>query len=86
MAVIVNIYGFDCFGMLKGSQILSGSSVNEISCYCPGGCGGNIRYISAHTGCHILVYGWLCSTTTHITEDARPKIVDTLLMLIFKMG
>ena len=32
MAIIVYIHGFDCFGTLKDSQILSGSSVNEMSC------------------------------------------------------
>ena len=86
MAVIVYIHGIDCFGTLKGSRIQSGSSVNGLTCYCPGGCGGNIQYISAHQGCHILVYGWLRSSSTHITRDARPKIVDTPLTLIFRMG
>jgi len=85
VAVIVYIHRFDCYYTLKGSRILSGSSVNEISCYCPRGCGLNIPYISAYKGCHILLYGWLWSRTTHITEDARPNIVDSLLMLIFRM-
>ena len=56
MAIIVYIHGFDCFGMLKGSQILSGSFVNEMSCNWPGGCGRTILYIFAHTGCHDVVY------------------------------
>jgi len=83
--VIVYIYRFDCYYTLKGSRILSGSSVNEISCYYPGGCGWNIVYISAYKGCHIVLYGCLWSRTTHITEDARPNIVDAVLMLIFRM-
>jgi len=86
VAIIVYIYRFDCFCTLKGSRILSGSSVNEISGYCPRGCGRNIPYISAYKGCHILVYGYLGSSATNITEHARPKIVDAPLMLIYKMG
>ena len=85
-AVIVYIHRIYCFGMLRSSQILSGSSLNEMSCYCPGECGRNIPYISAHKGCHNLVYGCLWSSVTEITEDFRPKIIDALLTLIFKMG
>ena len=81
MAVIIYVHRFDCHHTLKGSGILGGSSVNEISCYCPGGCDLNILYISAYTGCHILFYGCFWSSTTHITEDARPNIVDALLTL-----
>jgi len=83
--VIVYIHCFDCYYTLKGSRILSGCSVNEISCYCPGGCDQDILYISAYTGCHILLYGCLWSSTTHITKDARPNIVEALLTLIFRM-
>jgi len=83
--VIVYIHGFGCFGTLNGARILSGSSLNEMSCYCPRGCGRNIPHISPHEGCHILVYGCLWSTATHNTEDARHKIVDTPMTLIFKM-
>jgi hypothetical protein len=71
--------------MLKGSRIHSGSSVNEISCYCPGGCGWNILYISAYKGCDLLLYGCFWWSTTYITKDARPNIVDALLTLIFRM-
>jgi hypothetical protein len=71
VAVIVNIHGFDCFGTLKGSRILSGSSVNEMSCYCSGGCGGNIPYIFAHAGCQYVVYGCLILRATHITEHQQ---------------
>ena len=56
---MVYIHGFDCVSMLHGLQILSGRALNEISCYCPGGCGGNIPYISAYKGCHIIVHGCL---------------------------
>jgi len=66
--------------------MLGGSSVNEINCSCLGGCGGNISYIFAYKGCHILVYGCLWSSSTDITEDEREKIVDSPLKLIFKMG
>jgi len=83
---MVYIHRFDCFCTIKGSRILGGSSVNEMSCYCPGGCGGNIPYLSAYKGCHLLVYGCLWSSATHITEDARPIIVDAALTLIFKLG
>jgi len=76
VAISVCIYGFDCFGTLNGSRILRGSSANEMRCDCPGGCGGNILYISAYEGCHLIVYGWLWLSTTPITDDARPKIVD----------
>jgi len=86
VAVLVYIHGFDCFGTLKGSRILRGSSVNEMSCYCPGGCGGNIPYISAQKGCYIQFSGCLWSSATYITVDARPKIVNAPLTLIFKMG
>jgi hypothetical protein len=57
VALIVYIHLFDCFCTLKGSTILSGSAVNEINCYCPGGYSGNIPYIFAYNGCHIVVYG-----------------------------
>jgi hypothetical protein len=45
--MIVTLHRFDSLYTPKGSRILSGNSLNEISCYCPGGCGGNIPYISA---------------------------------------
>jgi len=41
-AIMVDIHHFDCICTLKGLPIVSCSSVNEISCYSPGGCGGNI--------------------------------------------
>jgi len=86
VAVMVHIHGFDCFGTLKGSRILSGSSVNIMSCWCPGGCGGNIPYVSAYKSCDILVDECLWSSVTGITENVRLKMVDTLLTLILKMG
>jgi len=86
VAVTVYIHHFDCFCTVKGSRILSGSSVYKIYCYCPGGCGGNMPYISAYRGCHIHVFGCVWSSATHIAEDATPTIVDALLTLIFKMG
>jgi hypothetical protein len=39
MGDFVNIHRSDCYYTLKASSILSGRSVNEISCYCPGGGG-----------------------------------------------
>jgi hypothetical protein len=86
VAIFVYIRGINCFGTLQGSQILSSSGVNNMGCYCPGRCGGNIPHRSAHNGCHILVYGYFWSSATHITDDARPKIIDALLTLIFMMG
>ena len=85
MAVIVYIHRFDSFCMSKHSRTLSGGSVNEISCYCPGGSGVNILYIIGYNGCHILVYGCLQSGATYITEAAQPKITDALVTGIFKM-
>jgi len=85
VAGMVYIHCFDCFYMLKGSRILSVRSANEISCYCPRGCSGNVRYISAYRHCHILLYGCWGSSATPITDDARPKIVDALLTLMFGM-
>jgi hypothetical protein len=55
VAIIVYIQGFEYFGMLKGSQILSSSGVSNMGCYCTGRCGGNIPQRSAHESCHILV-------------------------------
>jgi len=81
VAIMVYIPRIDCFYSLKGGRILSNSSVYEISCYCPGGCGGNILYISAYKGCLILLYGCWRSSDTKNTEDARPIIVDAPLMV-----
>jgi len=86
VVIIIYIYHFDCFSKSKGSRTLGGCSVNEIHCYCPRGCGGNIQYIFAHKGCHNLVYGCLWSSATHITNDARAKVIDAPLTLISKMG
>jgi hypothetical protein len=80
---MVYIHCFDCLYTLQGSEILSGSSVNEI--FCPRGCGGNMPYISAYIGCNMLLYGFLRSSATNITEDARPIIIDAQLMLIFRI-
>jgi len=71
--------------MLKGLRILSGCSVYEVSCYCPGGYGRNIPYISADKGCHILVYEYVSSSATYITEDASRTIISVPLMLILKV-
>ena len=86
MAIIVYIHGFDCFCTLNSSWTLSGSFVNEVSCYCHRGCHRNIPCLSANKGCHVLVYGWFLSSTTHIAEDARPNTVDAPLTLICKLG
>jgi hypothetical protein len=82
---MVSIHCSDNFYTLKGSRILSGTFVNETSCYCPGGCAGNIPYISSYKGCHIFLYGCLRSSTTTITKDAIPIIIDTTLTLIVTM-
>jgi len=86
VAVIFDIHRFDCFCMLTGSRTLSGSSVNEISCYCPGGCCRDIPCLSAYKGCCVLVSECLWSSATHITEDGRQKIIDAPLTLILSMG
>jgi len=62
------------------------SFVNEMSCYCPGGCRRSIPCSSACLGCQLHVYGCLWSCVTHNTEHARSITVDAPLTLIFKMG
>jgi hypothetical protein len=84
-AVIVYIHCIDWLYMSQCFQTLRGSWVTEISSYCPRGWGGIVLYIFAYTGCNMLLVGCLCSNATHITAAARPKIVDTPLMLILKM-
>jgi len=86
VAIMVYIHHSECHCMLQGPRILSGSFVNDIHCYRPGGGGGNIPSLSAYKGCHLLVYEWLGSNTTHMTTHARPIIIDDLLTLIFKIG
>jgi len=85
VAIMVYIHRFDCFCIVKGSSILSSSSVNEIRSCFPRGCRGNILYISANTGCHTLVYECLISSAPHVTEHARPNIVDTPLTFNFRI-
>jgi hypothetical protein len=85
VAIIVYIHSFGCYGKLKGSLILSGSSVNDLILYCPVGCGGINRYLSDHKDWHILFYICLWSIATHITNDERPEIIEAQLTLIFKM-
>jgi len=72
VAVFFYIHRFDCFCTSKGSSALSGGCVNETSCYCPGGCGGNIPYIFCDQGCHILVYGCLLSSASDIMFATGP--------------
>jgi hypothetical protein len=86
VVVIGYIRRFDWFYRLKDSRTIGSSSVNEINCYCPGGWGGNIPYVFAYKGCRIVVYGYMWSSATDITEDAGAKIVDAPLTLIFKIG
>jgi len=86
VVIIVYIHFFDCFCSLKGSRRRDDSSVNDMSCDYPGGCRGNIPSVSASKGCQVIFYECLWSGATQITEDARPKIVDPPLTLIFKMG
>jgi hypothetical protein len=44
VVVIVYIHRFDWFCWSQGSRTLGGSSVNDISWYCRGGCTGTIPY------------------------------------------
>jgi len=37
-------------------------------------------------GSQYLVYKWLQPFATEVTQDAQPKIVDSPLMLIVRMG
>jgi len=85
VTIIEYIHRIDCCCTLHGALTVTGRCVNEISCYRPRGCRGNIHCLSAYIGCQHLVYGCLWSSVIHITEDARPQIVDTPLTLIVKM-
>jgi len=42
--------------------------------------------VCAPKGCQCLIYRCLQPITTYIMQDAKPKIIDTSLMLIFRMG
>jgi hypothetical protein len=86
VVVIGYIRRFDWLYRLKGSRKIGGSSVNGINCYCLGGCGSNIPYIFAYKGRRIIVYRYMWSSPTDITEDASAKIIEAPLTLIFKMG
>jgi len=86
VAIIVYIHHFDCFCILKGLRIHSGSSINEGNCDCSGGCRRNILYLSMYKDCHVQIYECLWSSATHITEHARPKMVNGPLTLIFTTG
>ena len=46
----------------------------------------DIRCCFAWNACHYLIYELLQQSNTKITQDARPKIVDTLLTFIFRTG
>jgi len=76
MAVMVYIHRFDCVYTLKGSRILRGSSVDEISFYCPGGCVGNIPYISAYQGCNLLVYA--CISKMYFSHWKPPGVSERM--------
>ena len=86
VAVIVYKHHFDCFWTLNSSWILSGCFVNEMRCNCPGGCRRNIPFLFTYIGCQQHLYVCFRSRVTHMTEDAKPRIVDALLTLIFKIG
>ena len=86
MVSIVYLRDSYWFSMSKRLRTIGGSSGNEINRYYAGEWGGNIPYIFANKGCGILVYGCLWSSATDINEDARAKIFDAPMTLIFKMG
>jgi hypothetical protein len=86
MAATVYVLSFDRFNRLQHSGSLSRNIENELSTDCPGGCRGTISCSSAYKGCQNLDYGCQQSFTTKITQDSRPKIIVTLLMLIGKMA
>jgi len=98
VAVFVYIRSVHCKYRLNCSRTLSCSIENEISCYCPGGCHGNIfclcaykgflgniSCLSAYNSCQLLVYWWQRSSTIWITQDVRPTIIDAQLTLVLKM-
>jgi len=41
--------------------------------------------ISALEGSQYLVHKWLLPIATQVTQDVKPQIIDTLLMLIFRI-
>jgi len=45
-----------------------------------------IAYLFADKGCQHAAYTSVQQFTTQITNDAKPKIVDALLTLIFRSG
>jgi len=71
-SVIVYIGCSDSFSMLKRSGTLRCIILYEISCYCPGGCRGNVACLSAERGCQFLCNRRLQSCATWITQAARP--------------
>jgi len=77
VSVSVNMQSYDRFYRHKPSGTLNPSLENELSSICPGGCHGNISYLSGYKGCQLMVYRCLWSSATWITQDAWPEIVDT---------
>jgi len=45
-----------------------------------------VTVVFAFKGGQYLIYGCLQPVTTYITLDAKPKIIDAALMLIFRIG
>jgi len=69
----------------RAKSLVNSTSVNAICHYCPGGCRGMNPDISDPKGCHIVVYGYLGSIATNITDDGRTKIVESRLTIIINM-
>jgi len=79
-----NIQRFDRSNKLKCSCLHSCNCINESSWYYLGGCRGNISCFSFYNTCQLLIFKWLRSSTTWITEYKHPRIIDPPLSLIFK--
>jgi len=59
--------------------MLSWHSFSELDIY-------HTVYLFADNCCEYAVYNAVQQSTTQITNDAKPKVVDSLLMLICMMG
>jgi len=45
-----------------------------------------VAIIFACQGSQYPIYGWQQQIANKVTQDAKPNIIDALLMLIFRIG
>jgi len=73
------------FRRLTHSRSLSSSIKHQVSCDCVGACRGTISWLPAHNSFQNLVYRYLRSCTTKVTQDSWPTIIVALVTIIVKM-